>query len=50
MDGTLLYAFATDEGRASEIEDEFSPHIAAIASRILQKNVDVIVVMPKVLQ
>jgi hypothetical protein len=50
MDGTLLYAFAQDEERATEIEDEFSLHIAAIASLILKKNVDVIVVMPKVLQ
>jgi hypothetical protein len=50
MDGTLLYAYATDEDRAAEIEEEFSLHIATIASLVLKKNVDIVVVMPKVLQ
>lgn len=50
IDGTMLYAFAPDEDLAAEIEDGFSLHIAAIASLVLKKNVDIVVVMPKVLQ
>jgi hypothetical protein len=50
LDGYLLYAFAKDEDCAADIEDEYSLHIATIASGILQKNVDVVLVLPKVLQ
>jgi hypothetical protein len=49
-DGGLLYAYAKDEQSASEIEDEFSLHISIIASQILRQHIDVVVVMPKVLQ
>ncbi|TWA92572.1 hypothetical protein [Bradyrhizobium stylosanthis] len=47
---TMLYAFVEDEEKAAKIEDEFSPHIAAIASMVLKKHVDIVLVMPKVLQ
>ena len=50
VDGTMLYAFARDEAIASDIEDSYSPYIAAVASQILDKQVDIVVVMPKVLQ
>ena len=50
VDGTMLYAFATNEEIASDIEDSYSPYIAAVASQILDKQVDIVVVMPKVLQ
>jgi hypothetical protein len=50
IDGTMLYAFARNEDIAAEIEDEFSLHVAAVASLVLKKQVDVVVVMPKVLQ
>jgi hypothetical protein len=49
-DGPLLYAFAKDELAAAEIEDEFALRIALIASQILQQEIDVVVVLPKVLQ
>jgi hypothetical protein len=49
-DGGLLYAYAVDEQSAAEIEDEYSLHITIIASQILRHNIDVVVVMPKVLQ
>jgi hypothetical protein len=49
-DGPLLYAFAKDESAAAEIEDEFAMHIALVASQILQREIDVVVVLPKVLQ
>jgi hypothetical protein len=50
IDGTMLYALAKDEEIASDIEDGYSIYIAAVASRVLKRQVDVVVVMPKVLQ
>ena len=49
-DGGLLYAYARDKQSASEIEDEYSLHISIIASQILRQDIEVVVVMPKVLQ
>jgi hypothetical protein len=46
----MLYAFAKDEEIASDIEDGYSIYIAGVASRVLKRQVDVVVVMPKVLQ
>lgn len=50
IEGTMLYAFARNEDVASDIEDSYSPLIAAVASRVLKEQVDDVVVMPKVLQ
>ncbi|QAU36674.1 hypothetical protein XH86_02430 [Bradyrhizobium guangdongense] len=50
VEGSMLYAFARNEDVASDIEDSYSPLIAAVASRVLGKQVDLVVVMPKVLQ
>lgn len=50
IDGPLLYVFARDEANAGEIEDDFALMIADIASRILQREVELVVVLPKVLQ
>jgi hypothetical protein len=49
-DGSLLYAYAKDEETAAEIEDNFALHISIVASQILQQEIDVLVVLPKVLQ
>ena len=49
-DGCLLYVFARDEECAAQIEDEFSLHISIIASQILKQEVEVVLVLPKVLQ
>ena len=49
-DGPLLYIYARDEQSAAEIEDDFSLLIADVASRILQCDVELVVVLPKVLQ
>jgi hypothetical protein len=46
----LLYAYAKDETTAAEIEEELSLRIAIVASHILKQEIDVVVVMPKVLQ
>jgi hypothetical protein len=50
LDGPLLYAYAKNEEIAAEIEDNFSLHIATIAGSILKREVEIVVVMPKVLQ
>ena len=50
VDGPLLYVYARNEGTAAEIEDDFAELIADIASRILKQAIDVVVVLPKVLQ
>ena len=50
LDGCLLYVFARDEECAAQIEDEFSLHISIIASQILKQEVEVVLVLPKVLQ
>jgi hypothetical protein len=49
-DGPLLYVYAKDEQTAAEIEDDFSLLIADVASRILKREVELVVVLPKVLQ
>jgi hypothetical protein len=49
-DGPLLYVYAKDEQSAGEIEDDFSLLIADVASRILKREVELVVVLPKVLQ
>ena len=49
-DGALLYVYARDESCAAEIEDDFSLLIADVASRILKREVELVVVLPKVLQ
>ncbi|WP_246667960.1 MULTISPECIES: hypothetical protein [Bradyrhizobium] len=50
VDGPLLYVYAKDEASAAEIEDDFALHISIIASGVLGLDVDVVVVLPKVLQ
>ena len=49
-DGPLLYAYARNEEAASEIEDNFAEHISIVAAQILKQGIDVVVVLPKVLQ
>jgi hypothetical protein len=50
IDGPMLYAYAKNEDIASEIEDGFSLHIATVASKIIGREIELVVVMPKVLQ
>ena len=49
-DGSVLYVYAKDEQRAAAIEDNFAVHLATIASEILQREIDIVLVLPKVLQ
>lgn len=50
VDGNLLFAIARDEDCAAEIEDAFSHQLAVVATQVLGQSVDVVVVLPKVLQ
>ena len=50
IDGTLLYVYSREEESAAAIEDDFSLMIADVASRILKREVELVVVLPKVLQ
>jgi hypothetical protein len=49
-DGPLLYVYSRDEQSAAEIEDDFSLLISDVASKILNREVELVVVLPKVLQ
>jgi hypothetical protein len=49
-EGPLLYVYARSEECAADIEDDFSLLIANIASRVLDHQVELVVVLPKVLQ
>jgi hypothetical protein len=49
-DGPLLYVYVGSEKIAAEIEDNYSLHIAITASQIISREVELVVVMPKVLQ
>ena len=50
VDGPLLYIYARDELAAAEIEDDFALLIVDVASAILRHQVELVVVLPKVLQ
>jgi hypothetical protein len=50
VDGPLLYVYAKDEHSAADIEHDFSLLVADIASRLLGRDIELIVVLPKVLQ
>lgn len=50
VDGPLLYIYARDEVAAAEIEDDFALLIVDVASAILRHQVELVVVLPKVLQ
>lgn len=50
VEGPLLYVYAKDEPAAALIEDDFALLVADIAGRILNQDIEVVVVLPKVLQ
>ncbi|WP_225150432.1 hypothetical protein [Bradyrhizobium sp. BRP23] len=50
VEGPLLYVYAKDEPAAATIEDDFSLLIADIASRVLKQEIEIVLVLPKVLQ
>jgi hypothetical protein len=46
----LLYVHAKNESAAAEIENDSSLVIADIASRLLKREIELVVVLPRVLQ
>jgi hypothetical protein len=47
VDGDILYVYAHDEEAAAELEDEFALHISIIASKILDREINVVFVLPR---
>ncbi len=47
VDGDILYALALDEDLAAELEEKYATHIASIASHILKRPIDIVMVLPK---
>jgi len=50
VDGDILFVYAKDEESAAEIEDTFAFHISLLATDILLRDIDIVMVLPKVLQ
>jgi hypothetical protein len=50
VDEGILIVYAKDDGSADEIEDNFALHISIVASDILERDVSIVLVLPKVLQ
>jgi hypothetical protein len=47
VDGDILYVLALDEELATELEEKYATHIAAISSEILKRPIDIVMVLPK---
>jgi hypothetical protein len=47
VDGDILYVLALNEDLAIELEEKYGTHIAAIASQILKRPIDIVMVLPK---
>ncbi|RZN13001.1 hypothetical protein CWO90_45460 [Bradyrhizobium sp. Leo121] len=47
LDGDILFVYAKDEEIATEVEDNFSLHIQITASKILKREVNIVMVLPK---
>ncbi|MDI4234158.1 hypothetical protein OZ411_15195 [Bradyrhizobium sp. Arg237L] len=47
LDGDILFVYAKDEEIAAEVEDNFSLHIQIAASKILKREVNIVMVLPK---
>ncbi len=47
LDGGILFVYAKSEGSADGIEDKFSMHISIIASKILDREVNIVMVLPR---
>jgi hypothetical protein len=47
VDGDLLYVYAKDEATAAEIEDNFALHISIVATAILEREIGIVLVLPK---
>lgn len=48
VDGDILFAYAFDEDCAAIIEDKYALHIATLASTVLDRQIGIVMVLPKV--
>ncbi|MFK4581073.1 hypothetical protein [Bradyrhizobium ottawaense] len=46
-DGDILFVYAKDEDTAAQIEDEFALHISIITSKILEREINIVMVLPR---
>jgi hypothetical protein len=49
VEDSILYVSATDEEAAAEIEDTYYLHICTLALGILKREIDIVLVLPKLL-
>jgi len=47
VDGDILFVFAKSERCADEIEDKFLMQISVVASKILDRDVNIVMVLPR---
>lgn len=50
VEDSILYINAADSEAADEIEDSYSVHIAKLATGILRREIEFVIVFPKVYQ
>lgn len=48
IEGDILFAYAFDEECVAEIVDKYALHISIIASGILDREIGIVMVLPKV--
>ncbi|WP_027548173.1 hypothetical protein [Bradyrhizobium sp. WSM2254] len=47
VDGDILFVYVKDEDTAAQIQDEFALHISIISSKILEREINIVMVLPK---
>ncbi|WP_271596469.1 MULTISPECIES: hypothetical protein [unclassified Bradyrhizobium] len=47
VDGDIPFVYAKDEDTAAKIEDEFALHISIIASKMLEREINIVMVFPR---
>jgi hypothetical protein len=47
VDGDIMFVYAKDEDTEATIEDEFALHISIIASKILEREINIVMVLPR---
>jgi hypothetical protein len=47
-DGDILFAYAQGDERADEMEEDFGLYISIVATDILQRDIEVVMVLPRV--
>ncbi|WP_247551750.1 hypothetical protein [Bradyrhizobium sp. 138] len=47
VDGDILYVYAQDEDAAAKMEDEFALHISIVAAKVLEREINGVLVLPR---